>query len=421
VSREADNRLFSCREDLESGAPFRELPTLLNRLEKSHATRGNVLFYLSVPPVSYEPIVRSIAASALSRSSDAWRRIIVEKPVGHDLPSALALHRALDAAFSEDQIYRIDHYMGKETVQNILVLRLANTIMEPLWNSHFIDHVQITASETLGVESRAGYYDGTGALRDMIQNHLLQTLAMIAMEPPATLLPEAIRDEKQKVLRAVRPLTEAHLTQFIVRAQYAAGSSGDVNVPAYRAESGVRVDSTTETFCALRLWVDNWRWHGVPFYLRTGKRLPKRVTEIAIQFRPVPHMVFETTPVDLVQPNVLSIRIQPNEGITLKFMAKSPGHEIRLRPVDMEFRYGTSFGGRIGDAYEQLLLDAMQGDMMLFARRDSVEQSWHILAPVLDAWAEGRGGPLLHYPAGSWGPPEADALLRADGREWRDL
>jgi glucose-6-phosphate 1-dehydrogenase len=414
-------RIFVHSEDTTGEGPFVDLQDHLRTLAEEHSTRGNLLYYLSIPPTGYEPLIQKLGAGGMARfASDAWTRIVIEKPFGRDLESAQRLQAALDKVFAEEQIYRIDHYLGKETVQNILVLRLANLMFEPLWNFKYIDHVQITAAESLGVEDRAAYYDRFGALRDMIQNHLLQILAMIAMEPPATLSAEAIRDEKNKVFRAVRRFDKETLTASAVRGQYGAGAVGGQKVKAYREEPGVKNDSQTETFAALRLWIDNWRWTGVPFYLRTGKRLPKRATEVAIQFKPVPHLVFESSPLDLLEANTLSIRIQPNEGISLKFAAKLPGHAVHLRPVDMEFRYGTSFGGRISDAYERLLLDAMNGDQTLFTRGDSVIEGWNIVEPVLHAW-ENNVTPLTDYPAGSWGPAEADAMIAADGRKWRKL
>jgi glucose-6-phosphate 1-dehydrogenase len=380
----------------------------------------NHLFYLSIPPTGYAPTIHGLGQAGLANpQTGAWSRIIIEKPFGRDLKSARELNRAAAEVFQEEQIYRIDHYLGKETVQNILVLRLANTLFEPVWNHHYVDHVQITAAEALGVEERAQYYEESGALRDMIQNHLLQILAMIAMERPASLAAEAIRDEKRKVLEAVRPLED--VSSLVVRAHYAAGAVTGKAVPGYLEENGVSKNSRTETFAALKLHIDNWRWTGVPFYLRTGKRLPKRVTEVAIVFRKVPHTVFAQSPVDKLDQNVLAIRIQPNEGISLKFEAKLPGHALHVRPVDMDFRYGTSFGGRISDAYERLMLDAMIGDQTLFARRDSVEEGWRIVQPVLDYWCSDKSEPLPQYVAGSWGPAEADAMLAADGRRWRKL
>jgi glucose-6-phosphate 1-dehydrogenase len=414
-------RLFSVMEDPE-GQPFSELPVLLSALQARFHTRGNLLFYLAVPPPSFAAIVREIAASGLNQSKDAgWTRIVIEKPFGSDLESARELDKTIAEVFREDQIYRIDHYMGKEAVQNIMVLRLANAFLEPLWNRRYIDHVQITAAESVGVEDRADYYESAGSLRDMVQNHLLQILAMIGMEPPAKLTPEAIRNEKTKVLESIRPISDQALRTDVIRAQYAAGALNGKKVVGYREERRVKPDSTTDTYCALKLWIDNWRWQGVPFYLRTGKRLPKRITEVAIQFKPVPHQIFSPSPAELTEPNVLAIRIQPGEGITLKFIAKLPGHSLRLRSADMEFRYGTSFGGRVADAYERLLLDAILGDPTLFARWDAVEQGWKLTTPILRAWEQGGGSPLAGYPAGSWGPTEADRMIEADGRLWRTL
>jgi glucose-6-phosphate 1-dehydrogenase len=416
------NRLFVHSEDLSGTDPLVTLPAQLMQLAESHGTHGNVLFYLSVPPSTYEPLVLKLGASGLTRSAaGSWTRIIVEKPFGRDLDTARRLNSTLATVFNESQIYRIDHYLGKETVQNILVLRLGNALFEPLWNYRYIDHVQITAAESLGVEDRAAYYEESGALRDMIQNHLLQILAMVAMEPPATLSPEAIRDEKNKALAAIRPFTPEDVRKSVVRAQYAAGAVSGRAVPGYLDETGVGPHSRMETFAALRLWIDNWRWKGVPFYLRTGKRMPKRSTEVAIQFRDVPHMVFDDSPLNQFERNTLAIRIQPNEGISLKFNAKLPGHALNLRGVDMEFRYGTSFGGRISDAYERLLLDAMIGDPTLYARRDAVEAGWNFATPILLHWEHDSATELPQYPAGSWGPPEADILLAQDGRRWRKI
>ena len=412
-------RIFTFAEDSEQMGPFIELPKVLERMAKGHSTRGNVLFYLSVPPSAYESIVGDLKDSGLSRTNPgAWVRIIVEKPFGHDLASAKQLNQQLCEAFDEEQIYRIDHYLGKETVQNIMVLRLANMFLEPLWNRRYIDHVQITAAEAVGVEDRAGYYEEAGALRDMLQNHLLQIMSLMAMEPPPNLSPKAVRDEKTKVLASLRPFSAEDLEKSVIRAQYISGSAGNEVVPGYAQEKGVKPNSRTETYAALRLFIDNWRWSGVPFYIRTGKRLPRRVTEVAIQFRPVPHFVFSRTNTGAVEPNVLSIRIQPDEGIKLRFMAKVPGHALQLSPVDMEFGYGRSFSGRIHDAYEILLLDAILGDPTLFARRDAVEEGWEFVEPILKAW-ESDSIPLATYTAGTWGPTEADIMIAADGRRWR--
>jgi glucose-6-phosphate 1-dehydrogenase len=415
-------RLFVHSEDLQNSEPFAQLPDLLYRLANTHGTRGNITFYLSVPPSSYEPIVLKIGASNLAKPKpSSWTRIIVEKPFGRDLATAVQLNATLAQVFAEHQIYRIDHYLGKETVQNILVLRMANALLEPLWNHNYIDHVQITAAEALGVEERAAYYEESGALRDMIQNHLLQILAMVAMEPPASLSPEAIRDEKNKALAALRPLTADDVRTSVVRAQYASGAVNGKAVPAYREEHGVNHESRTETYCALKLLIDNWRWTGVPFYLRTGKRLAKRSTEVAIQFKQVPHFIFSQSPLSQIEQNTLAIRIQPNEGISLKFSAKMPGHSLHLRAVDMEMRYGTSFGGRLNDAYERLILDCMLGDPTLYARRDVVEAGWTMAQPIMNLWDADRESELPVYPAGSWGPAEADIMLAREKHRWRKI
>ena len=412
-------RIFTFAEDSEQVGPFIELPKVQERLTQKFNTRGNVLYYLSVPPSAYESIVGDLKDSGLSRpKSGGWVRIIVEKPFGHDLDSARKLNQQLSDAFDEEQIYRIDHYLGKETVQNIMVLRLANMFLEPLWNRRYIDHVQITAAESLGVEDRAAYYEGAGALRDMLQNHLLQIMSLMAMEPPPNLSPQAVRDEKTKVLASLRPFTDADLEKNVIRGQYVSGSIDNQVVPGYLDEKGVNPKSRTETYVAMRLFIDNWRWSGVPFYLRTGKRLPKRVTEVAAQFRPVPHFVFGRSPNDVIEPNVLTIRIQPDEGIKLRIIAKVPGHAFQLNPVDMEFGYQRSFTGRLHDAYEILLLDAILGDPTLFARRDAVEEGWEFVEPILQAWKSDRV-PLATYTAGTWGPTEADIMIASDNRRWR--
>jgi len=419
-ARKFADRMFLVTDSGEGGR-FDKLRSRLGEMAGAGGPR-NHLFYLSIPPTGYAPTIAALGAVGLANpEAGAWSRIIIEKPFGRDFASAEALNSAAAAVFREEQIYRIDHYLGKETVQNILVLRLANTLFEPIWNHHYVDHVAITAAEILGVEERAQYYEESGALRDMIQNHLMQILAMIAMERPSSLAPEAIRDEKRKVLECVRPIHPEEVAQSAVRAQYSAGAVAGKAVQGYLQESGVNPNSRTETYAALKLHIDNWRWSGVPFYLRTGKRLAKRVTEVAIVFRNVPHQVFSQSPVDRLEQNVLAIRIQPNEGISLKFEAKLPGHALHVRPVEMDFRYGTSFGGRLSDAYERLLLDAMIGDQTLFARRDSVEEGWRIVQPVLDNWAQDSNDLLPQYVAGSWGPAEADLLLAARQHRWRKL
>ena len=419
-ARRFAERIFVVEDSAKDGK-YDKLRWRLGEMEGAGGPR-NHLMYLSIPPTAYESNIAALGAVGMAEPEPgAWSRIIIEKPFGRDFESAEALNSAAAAVFREDQIYRIDHYLGKETVQNILVLRLANTLFEPIWNLRYVDHVAITAAEALGVEERAQYYEESGALRDMIQNHLMQILAMVAMERPASLSPEAIRDEKRKVLESVRPIREKDVPNIAVRAQYSAGAVAGAPVAGYLDEHGVNPNSRSETYAALKLNIVNWRWSGVPFYLRTGKRLAKRATEVAIVFKKVPHMVFDQSPVDRLEQNVLAIRIQPNEGISLKFEAKLPGYALHVRPVDMDFRYGSSFSGRLSDAYERLLLDAMIGDQTLFARRDAVEEGWRIVQPVLDAWANDTSDPLPQYVAGSWGPSEADVLLAAEDHRWRKL
>jgi len=349
----------------------------------------------------------------------SWARVIVEKPFRTDLASARDLNRIVRNSFTEEQTYRIDHFLGKETAQNILVLRFANAIFAPLWNTHYIDQVQITAAETLGVETRAGFYERAGALRDMVQNHLLQLLCLVAMEPPTDLSADSIRDEKVKVVRSLRRLSRNDVAANVVRGQYAEGAIHGEPVVGYRQEENVKLDSQTETFVALRLYIDNWRWADVPIYMRVGKRLPKSATEISIHFKKAPAVLFNK---GLSDRNVLVIRIQPDEGISLRIHAKVPGTSFRIEPVKMDFHYGTSFGKASPEAYERLLLDAMSGDATLFARRDEVEEAWAFIDPIEDAWHAKKDAPsLFFYPAGSWGPEEADDLLARDGRAWRRL
>ncbi len=393
---------------------------LADRLAKQEQAWGAVahhVFYLAVPPAAVETIARGLSAAGLARDHGRGR-IVVEKPFGQDLTSARALNDTLAAGFDESQIYRIDHYLGKETVQNILAFRFANALFEPVWNRRYIDHVQITVAETVGVEQRGGYYDHSGALRDMIQNHLLQVLCLIAMEPPLRMDAGEIRNKKVDVLRAIRPIAPAEVAHVAVRGQYGSGEIDGHPVPAYRAEPGVARDSTAATFAAVQLFLDNWRWQEVPFYLRTGKRLPAKVSEISIQFRPVPHQAFPPKAVEHWQPNRLIVRIQPEEGILLRFQAKHPGPIMHLDPVDMLFSYGETFRASPPDAYETLLWDVMRGDATLFMRDDQVEAAWEVVMPILEAWQGARAPELPTYAAGSWGPEAADALLARDGRRW---
>lgn len=409
------SRIFYLPTNTDDQESFRDLSALLSKIDSRHGIPGNRLFYLSTPPALYAPIARRLG-EVNSSEAPGWTRIIIEKPFGRDLESMRLLNRQVLEVFTEDQIYRIDHYLGKETVQNIMVLRFSNGIFEPLWNRRYIDHVEITAAESLGVEGRGGYYEQAGALRDMIQNHLFQVFALVAMEPPVSLTANAVRDEKMKVMSAIRPVSPEDIHWFAVRGQYSAGSVNGTPVTGYRQEDNVNPDSSTETYSAIKLLVDNWRWSDVPFYLRSGKRMPKRVTEVAVHFRLAPHLLFrDDSP---THPNSLILRIQPDEGITLRFDAKLPGPDLTVRPVNMDFRYGTSFGKRPADAYERLLLDAMLGDSTLFARGDSLEVSWQWLSPILEEWQKPTDQ-LSVYEAGSWGPKESDEFMERDGRRWR--
>jgi glucose-6-phosphate 1-dehydrogenase len=395
--------------------------TLRERLEAAdaeHGTRGNRLFYLALPPSVIAPTTEGLGRAGLvcDVESDCWTRIIVEKPFGRDLETARGLNAALLKVFGEPQIFRIDHYLGKETLQNLLVFRFANIIWEPLWSRTYVDHVQITVAETVGVEGRAGYYDTSGALRDMVQSHLLQILTLVAMEPPASYDADSIRSEKVKVLQSIPLLQGDDIGRYTVRGQYAASGGGDGRMPGYREEEKVPEGSRTETFAAVRLTVDNWRWAGVPFYLRTGKRLPSKASEVVIRFRAAPHPVQDLVQADAPAPNALVLHIQPDEGISLFFEAKVPGLRGPLRPVSMDFDYCRAFRAESPEAYQRLLLDAMLGDATLFARRDEVEASWTLITPIAEAW-EAAGEPEP-YPAGSWGPQGADELLRREGRSW---
>lgn len=399
-------------------AGYAALRDRLEWLDRDLGTGGNRLFYLATPPAAYVPIVRAVGRHDLARTGGGWSRVVIEKPFGQDLASAVTLSETVHDVFHEDEVFRIDHYLGKETVQNILVLRFANAIFEPIWNRQYVDHVQITVAESLGVEERAEYYDRSGAMRDVVQNHLLQLLALVAMEPPVTFEANAVRDEKVKVLRAVRPIGADEVAERAVRGQYAAGYIEGGAVSGYADLAEVARSSPTETFVALKLFVDNWRWEGTPFYLRTGKRLPKRATEIAVQFRVAPHQLFSQESREGLEPNALVLRIQPDEGISLKFGAKVPVQGYRIRSVNMDFVYGASFMVDAPDAYETLILDALRGDATLFTRRDEIEEQWRLVDPIIESWRSGQLD-LPDYAAGTWGPTEADLLIRRDGREWR--
>lgn len=399
---------------------FHQLRGVLAACEAEYAMAGNALFYLATIPQMFAPVAAGLGACGLAEEPPGtFRRIVVEKPFGHDLESSRALDEELHRYFREHQIFRIDHYLAKETVQNILALRFANTIFEPLWNRRYVDHVQITVAEKLGVEHRGTFYERSGALRDIVQNHLLQVLAVTAMEPPPSFDANAIRDEKVKVLRSIRPLQPGDLTRSVVRGQYVGGEIDGVEVPAYREEEGVSPESSVETYLALELDIDNWRWAGVPVYLRTGKRLPHRVTEVALRYQQVPFLPLPRAAVDSVEPNTMVLRIQPDEGITLEFAAKVPGPTFRVREVDLDFRYRSSFTEHAPEAYERVLRDAFLGDATLFIRADEIDQSWQVVQPLIDAFDAGTA-PLSFYPAGSWGPKEADDLLaQSHGDTWR--
>ena len=397
---------------------FVRLGEHLETLDRERGTGGNRLYYLAVPPGVMETVAEALGRAGLVRGprDQAFSRIIVEKPFGRSLETARALNDDLHRVFDERQIFRIDHYLGKETLQNLLVFRFGNVVWEPVWGRNYVDHVQITVAESVGVETRAGYYDKAGALRDMVQSHLLQILTLVAMEPPVSYDADSIRTEKVKVLQAVRPIRGEDVSHETVRGRYAASEDGEM--PGYLDEPGVGEGSRTETFAALRLWVDNWRWADVPFYLRTGKRLPSKVSEVVVRFRPAPHPIVDLIEGDRPQPNALVLRIQPEEGISLYFEAKVPGMAGRLKPVTMDFDYCEAFGVESPEAYQRLLLDAMLGDATLFAREDEVTAAWTLITPILDEWE--RAGDPEAYPAGSWGPAGAERLIEGDGRRWRE-
>jgi len=406
--------------DYDDPEVFERLSDRLEQLDRAGNLGGNRLFYLATPPEVYPRIIEHLGNAGLAKpkGDKSWSRVIIEKPFGHDLASARALNAKVLSVFEEEQVYRIDHYLGKETVQNLLVFRFGNGIFEPLWNRNYVDHVQITAAESLGVERRAAFYEHAGALRDMIQSHVLQLTSLVAMESPAKFEANSVRNEKIKILQCIRPFTEESVKKNVVRGQYGPGVINGENVPGYRSEPGVNPKSTTDTFVALRLDVDNWRWSGVPFYLRTGKRLPRQATELAIRFKQAPHMVFGG---ENVEPNALVLNIQPNEGISLSFGAKAPGGEMRISPVNMNFRYQDAFGGETREAYATLINDCIRGEATLFDRADSVEAAWALVDPILRNWKEDKAVDFPNYPAGSQGPQAADELIAQDGRRWRTL
>jgi glucose-6-phosphate 1-dehydrogenase len=416
------SRLFYLAGENDDPQTYAALKIRLEEIERQLGLPGNRIFYLSIPPSSFTAVCEGLEQSGLAtRTTRPYARIIVEKPVGRDLASAQQINAVTGRVFDESQIFRIDHYLGKETVQNLMVVRFANSIFEPIWNHKYIDHVQITVSETEGVGTRAAYYEEAGALRDMVQNHLLQLLCLVAMEPPYSLDPDVVRNAKMEVLRCLRPITGKDVETYTVRAQYAAGVVGGKPVPGYRHENGVKPDSTTETYVAVKCFVENWRWSGVPFFLRTGKAMPHRASEVAVQFKDIPQILFNANQKQPQPPNVLALRIQPEEGLSLRIVSRVPGTREQTHPVEMDFQYGEVFGRPSPEAYERLLLDVMAGDASRFMRRDAVEASWAWITKILEGWQQQGARWLPEYAAGTSGPVEVDRLIQQDGRTWRPL
>ena len=422
VWQEFANTLFYVRGGYEENDGYANLKQFIENFDRSSRVLPSRVFYLAMPPDLYGTVIERISAVGLApkeTDTEPRARVIIEKPFGTDLQTARELNRRVHETLGEKQIYRIDHYLGKETVQNIMVFRFANSVFEPIWNRRYVDHVQITAAESVGVENRGGYYENAGVVRDMFQNHLLQLLCLTAMEPPVGFNADAVRDEKGKLLRAVRPVAPEEVSTAAVRGQYNAGKVADNAVTGYREEPGVAKDSTTVTFAAIKLAIDNWRWEGVPFYLRSGKRMAKRVTEIAIQFKRPPMLLFKSSAVEDVSPNVLVLRIQPDEGISLRFEVKPPGPDICVSPLNLNFNYAESFGNSSPEAYETLLEDCIEGNSTLFTRHDWVESAWSLMDPIIQVWSLSTPKNFPNYDAGSWGPREANEFMQRDGRRWR--
>jgi glucose-6-phosphate 1-dehydrogenase len=415
-------RIYYVRGDFKDPQSYQYLKGQIAEAEKKHNTHGNVLYYLAVAPQFFGEAVKQIGAAGMANENNGqWKRVVIEKPFGRDLDSAKALNAGIKQVLDEKQIFRIDHYLGKETVQNIIIFRFGNGIFEPIWNRRYIDSIQITAAETVGVEQRGGYYETAGALRDMVPNHLFQLVSLTAMEPPVSFHADSVRDEQAKALHAVQVPTPEDVLKMAIRGQYGAGQEGGKPAPAYRSEPDVSPNSNTETFVALKLKIDNWRWADVPFYLRTGKRLAKRTTEIAIQFKRAPFQLFRDTPVETLETNRLILQIQPEEGMSLRFGAKIPGPIMHMGPVEMKFNYEDYFGRQPSTGYERLIYDCMIGDATLFQRADMVEAGWNVITPVLDVWKALPPRSFPNYAAGTWGPKESDEMLTRDGRHWRKI